>query len=1757
MKKITILFLALALVSFLLVGCDNTPTVEPAPEHTHAYGAWVSDDTNHWKACECGEKAEIAAHAWNNGEVTTPATETTAGVKTYTCTVCNKTKTESIGALGHEYGSWIEEVAATCTADGTVGHYHCSCGKDFDINYNEITSLVIPATGHNYGTLVAEVAATCETKGVNAHYKCSACDKYFDEAKEEIALADLELDYAEHTLGEWVEATTPECGVDGTLGHYQCSVCEKYFDDEMNELSSIVDEAEEHELKLVPAVAPTCTEAGSISYYLCENCNKKYAYSSEKLTLPAHCEWSVAYPFGNFNDAASYIIGEGVNSYLKLDPVVWGQMTSMTKDTGPELTKAGTYIISIDVKAGPNVEAVTKGKLDIHFNYNGGFIRVSDGVFNLGNVTNTKWTTLEFEFTVPEGISNDWSNFVFYNWPEVDLNDNYVLIDNLVVYAKGDETKTNLDTLGRGDFEGFIELVEVTDVIVAAGHNYGSWVEAKAPDCENDGSVAHYKCSVCNKYFDAEKNELAESEVIIPALTHEYGEVTYAWTVDNSECSATVKCTRSGCEHVVTEKATITSEVTKEPTFTENGERTYTATFANELFENQTKVVVEYSEHEHEYVLKDELAATCTEDGLASHYLCEVCSTYFDLDKNVVKHADLIIPAAHLYGELIAVTTSSCTEAGVAAHYACACGKYFDAEKNEVAYESLLLPLLSHNLTLVPYKAPTLTEAGNIEHLLCSVCNGKFLYNNDKPITLPANSGWNVAYPYGNFAGSPAYIATNGTNSYLHIQPTAWYPTQTGFTKDTGARLAQAGTYVLSFDILGSPAVLDAIHKAKLDIHINYNGGWSPVSDGVKNLTTVTAGWTTLEFEFTVPEGIVSDFTNFTFYYWCEDTLEANYLLIDNFVVYAKGDETKTNLDEHGRGDFEGFIELVEADDVVIAPHTHTYSELVAEQAATCLDKGLAAHYTCNCGKYFDSEKNETTLEALAIPALGHDLVAVAYKAATTEEDGNIEHFDCTRCEENFVYEGTLTFPAQSQWNVRHPWGNYTDAAYYVIGEGANTYVKLDPVVWGQLTGLIKDTGATIARPGTYVLSIDVKAGPNEEAAKAGKLDIQFDYENGTRIIISDGVFNLGGISSANWTTLTFEFTVPEGATGNWSNFVFFNWAEVSLDGNYLLIDNFMVYAKGDETKTNLDACGFGDLEGLIQLVPARNVVISKHVHEFTNLIPEVPATCLDKGLAAHYECACGKYFDAEKNEKTLEELAIPELGHEVEYVEEKVATLEENGNIAHYACTRCGETYLYSEDRITLGAHCDWNVLYPWGNFTDAAYYIEAEGGNSYVRIQPMVWGQLTGLTKDTGALLAKPGTYILSIDVKGGDRIEAVKAGKLDVHFNYENGATIVISDGQFNLGGITNTGWTTLTFEFTVPEGANGTWSNFVFYNWAEQSLVDNYLLIDNLVVYAKGDESLINLDEKGHGDLEGYIRKVVVAKELVTTHVHVSEELVPLTEATCATPGVAAHYRCEVCEAYLDEAKNLTSLEALSTVIPHQLTYVAAKEATAEENGYVSHFHCSVCQLDYVYAEEVFTLKADTSWGGAKAPYCTEGSENDSYIVKVSDTNSALKIKTQRTWPVENIFKKDLNGSLNVPGKTYKLLIDVKDGEDGIGKTCDLNIFYYCPTVGGVGRVVVTEGGKKLSSITSDGWTTLEFEFTIPADALMDWANIEFMFWSEGDINSPGNYILVDNIKIVDVADETRTNLDTIGRGDFEGYLSYVVLKEEDKIIAKLA
>lgn len=69
------------------------------PAHDHAAAAWSSDATYHWHDCTvsgCGEQFDKAEHVWDEGTVTTKATFTSDGEKTYTCTVCQKTKKETV-----------------------------------------------------------------------------------------------------------------------------------------------------------------------------------------------------------------------------------------------------------------------------------------------------------------------------------------------------------------------------------------------------------------------------------------------------------------------------------------------------------------------------------------------------------------------------------------------------------------------------------------------------------------------------------------------------------------------------------------------------------------------------------------------------------------------------------------------------------------------------------------------------------------------------------------------------------------------------------------------------------------------------------------------------------------------------------------------------------------------------------------------------------------------------------------------------------------------------------------------------------------------------------------------------------------------------------------------------------------------------------------------------------------------------------------------------------------------------------------------------------------------------------------------------------------------------------------------------------------------------------------------------------------------------------------------------------------------------
>ena len=128
----------------------------------------------------CGEVVSTkeipatGAHTWDNGTVTTEPTETTPGVRTFTCAVCGATRTETIPATGaHDY-QFTKNVAPTCTADG-YDLYTCSgCGATEKRNSK-------PALGHKWDSGKVTTEPTETTPGVRT-YTCTVCGETRTEA---------------------------------------------------------------------------------------------------------------------------------------------------------------------------------------------------------------------------------------------------------------------------------------------------------------------------------------------------------------------------------------------------------------------------------------------------------------------------------------------------------------------------------------------------------------------------------------------------------------------------------------------------------------------------------------------------------------------------------------------------------------------------------------------------------------------------------------------------------------------------------------------------------------------------------------------------------------------------------------------------------------------------------------------------------------------------------------------------------------------------------------------------------------------------------------------------------------------------------------------------------------------------------------------------------------------------------------------------------------------------------------------------------------------------------------------------------------------------------------------------------------------------------------------------------------------------------------------------------------------------------------
>ena len=100
---------------------------------------------------------------WDSGTVTTPATCTGKGVRTYTCTSSSHTKTEDIPALNHSFAGqeYVSDNNATCEQDGTKTAKCVRYGTGGCTETDTVTDTG-SKLGHLFEDYVSNNDATCE-----------------------------------------------------------------------------------------------------------------------------------------------------------------------------------------------------------------------------------------------------------------------------------------------------------------------------------------------------------------------------------------------------------------------------------------------------------------------------------------------------------------------------------------------------------------------------------------------------------------------------------------------------------------------------------------------------------------------------------------------------------------------------------------------------------------------------------------------------------------------------------------------------------------------------------------------------------------------------------------------------------------------------------------------------------------------------------------------------------------------------------------------------------------------------------------------------------------------------------------------------------------------------------------------------------------------------------------------------------------------------------------------------------------------------------------------------------------------------------------------------------------------------------------------------------------------------------------------------------------------------------------------------------
>ena len=461
---------------------------------------------------------------------------------------------------------------------------------------------------------------------------------------------------------------------------------------------------------------------------------------------------------------------------------------------------------------------------------------------------------------------------------------------------------------------------------------------------------------------------------------HNYGEPTWSWN-DDFTASAIFTCTDDD-GHTQTVPATVTDEVTTEPTCDKEGLRTYTAKVTFEGKDYTDTKTEPIPAKGHTLTAVAEVPATCETAGVKAHWVCSVCGKLFsDAEgKTDTTLEKLAIPATgHAYGEPVwkwnddftASATFTC--GNDTSHVETVNATVTNEVTTEATCKADGVRTYTAKVTFegkeyTDTKTETIAATGHAYGEPVWKWNDDFTASATFTCANDATQVENVTAEVTSAVTTPAACETTGVRTYtakVTFEDKEYTSSKTETIAATGHTLTAVKVVPATCETAGTSAHWKCDVCGKL------------FSDAEGNTET------TLE-KLTIPA--TGHAYGAPVWKWNDDfTATATFTCGNDASHVEKVDATVTSEVTEGSCEvggtrtytakvtFEG-KEYTDTKTEPIPAKGHTLTA-VAEVPATCETAGTSAHWKCDvCGKLFsDAEgKTETTLEKLTIPATGH-----------------------------------------------------------------------------------------------------------------------------------------------------------------------------------------------------------------------------------------------------------------------------------------------------------------------------------------------------------------------------------------------------------------------------------------------------------------------------------------------------------------------------------------------------------------------------------------------------------------------------------------------------------------------------------------------------------------------------------------------------------------------------------------------------------------